>query len=180
VRGPVERRLEGLTVYGERGVRLLVDKDGVGGRLLAALPAGGEVAVGPSAERFRAAVDEFWFLAVWTAKHLRRGELWAAKTVGVDGGMKALLVRMIAWHAGAVVSEEGRHLEEWADPAVVAQLGGVFAHYDENDLWRASFATMDLFRRLARETAERLGVPYDEAADRAVTEWVTRCEAERR
>ena len=103
-------------------------------------------------------------------KHLRRGELWAAKTVGVDGGMKSLLLHMIGWHARAGGRggrvEDGRHLEEWADPAVVEELAGVFAHYDEDDLWRASLATMNLFRRLATETAERLGLPYDATADR--------------
>ena len=179
VRGPIGRRLEAFTYYG-RDARIVVDKDGVGAQLLAAVPGGGaSPAAPPRAEEFSAAVARFWLVAVWNAKHLRRGERWRAKTVGCDGEMKALLVQIIGWHGGVDVAD-GRGLEERVDPAVVAGLGGVFAHYDEDDLWRASFATMDLFRRLATETATRLGLPYDSEADRTVTAWVEACEAGRR
>ena len=180
LRGPVDRRLEAYTYYGQ-GARVVVDKDGVGAKLVAAVPSGDAAAGGPpTSEEFEAAVARFWFLAVWNAKHLRRGELWRAKVLGCDGEMKRLLVQMIAWHGGVMVSEDGRGLEERVDPAVLAGLAGVFAHYDEDDLWRASFTTMELFRHLATETATRLGLPYDTEADRRVTAWIEACEAGRR
>jgi aminoglycoside 6-adenylyltransferase len=180
LRGPVDRRLEAYTYYG-RGARVVVDKDGVGAKLLAAVPSGAAGAGGPpTSDEFEAAVARFWFLAVWNAKHLRRGELWRAKALGCDGEMKRLLVQMTGWHSGVEVSEDGRGLEEQVDPAVVAELASVFARYVEDDLWRASSATMDLFRRLATETAARVGFPYDTEADRRVTGWVEACEAGRR
>lgn len=161
-----------------RGARVLVDKDGLAGRVLAAvatLPPWSPPP--PCEERFLEAVHDFWYHAVWTAKHLRRGELWWAKT-GCDGHMKGLLCRMMEWHARAMKGPahdtwmRGRFLEEWADPRAVAGLKNVFAHYDADDLWRALGATMDLFRWLAKETAARLGLTYPATSDAIATELV--------
>jgi hypothetical protein len=44
--------------------------------------------------------------------------------------------------------------------------------YAADDPWRALSATLELFRWLARETAERWGYPYPTRTDRLVTEWL--------
>ncbi len=92
--------------------------------------------------------------------------------------MKRLLLQMMEWHAHATRSWDydtwfqGRFLEEWADPRALAGLRDAFAHYDADDIRRALFATMDLFRWLAMETAERLGYPYPTVGDARATELV--------
>jgi aminoglycoside 6-adenylyltransferase len=63
-------------------------------------------------------------------------------------------------------------LEEWADPRAVAQLSTVFAHYDRQDIARALWATMELFRWLAVETAERWQYVYPASSDQAVSDVV--------
>ena len=184
VRAAIDRQVDEVAAYACGGVRLLLDKDGLGTSAVA-LAQGSVPASLPSAEEFRAAVNEFWFLTVWNAKHLRRGELWAAMTMACDGRMKTLLLRMIEWHACATSGadydtwENGRHLEEWADPRILDDLRATFAHYDNEDVWRASLATMSLFRTLATETSERLGLPYPTSADAHISDWVTHCEADR-
>jgi aminoglycoside 6-adenylyltransferase len=147
-----------------RGMRLLLDKDGAFGRL--SLPPAEQPAPQPPTEHeFLEVVNDFWYHAVWTAKHLRRGELWWAKS-GCDGALKRLLLKMMEWHARATQGQQhdtwlrGRFLEEWVDPRVLPQLQRAFAHYDEADIWQALFATMDLFRWLAVETAEQLRYSY--------------------
>jgi aminoglycoside 6-adenylyltransferase len=116
---------------------------------------------------------------VWTTKHLRRGEVWWAKSC-CDMYLKERLRRMLEWHAHAVNGPEhdtwmrGRFLEEWADPRVVAQLPGVFAHYDRQDIARALQETMDLFRWLAVETAQRWGYAYPFDGEQYASEWVGR------
>jgi aminoglycoside 6-adenylyltransferase len=167
--------------YYRRGVRVILDKDGLAAKFLSHFPADSQPHPQPTQPEFRDIVAEFWFRAVWTAKHLRRGELWWAKTEGCDGQMKSMLLRVLEWHAGATHGwdydtwEGGRFLEEWADPRAVAGLRDVFAHYDENDIWRALLATMELFRWLAIETAERLGYPYPTPADERATQWIKTC-----
>jgi aminoglycoside 6-adenylyltransferase len=152
-----------------RGVRVLLDKDGLLARLVAGAPEP-PLSQPPTLTEFLNVVNDFWYHAPWTAKHLRRGELWWAKSC-CDAHMKWLLRQMIEWHARATRGWDhdtwmrGRFLEEWADPRAVAALADAFAHYDEADVWRALFATMDLFRWVAAETAERLGYPYPAEAE---------------
>jgi aminoglycoside 6-adenylyltransferase len=183
--GQIRGALTEAAEYYRRGGRIILDKDGVAGRFLALLP---QVDAGhalPTAAQFTETVSEFWFAAVWTAKHLQRGELWWAKCSGSDGRMKSLLLRMTEWHAWAAHGtdfdtwSDGRFLEEWADRRVVEALGPAFARYDPVDARRALVATMDLFRWLATETAERLGHRYPRHTDANVTDWVARCFAEK-
>lgn len=156
-----------------RGIRILLDKDGVAGRLAAAIPE--PVPPAPlSGPEFLECVNDFWYHAVWTAKHLRRGELWWAKG-SCDIHMKGLLRRMLEWHARAVRGPEhdiwfrGRFLEEWADPRAVRDLRDAFARYDAEDVWRALRVTMDLFRWVAVEAADRLRLPYPGTGDMRAT-----------
>jgi len=174
-------------VFG-RGVRVLVDKDGVMSRF-------GAVAASlkrptspvPKQDEFLDVVNDFLYHAVFTAKHLRRGELWWTVAC-LDSYLQYLLLRMIEWHALAMhdwkhdVWFRGRFLEEWADSEAVKGLRETFAHYDEADVKRALLATIDLFRRLATETARRLNYSYPVEADEKVTEWIRACisEAEER
>lgn len=99
--------------------------------------------------------------------------------------MKLSLLRLTEWHAKATAGwnlntwAQGRFLERWADPRVLAALGGAFAHYEVEDVWRALFATMELFRWLARETADKLGLSHPTFAEKRASEWVGRCFSER-
>jgi aminoglycoside 6-adenylyltransferase len=159
-----------------RGARVLVDKDGLLARMAAKLPPAAPRQP-PSQAEFLNVVNDFLYHAVWTAKKLRRGELWTAKSCS-DSYMKRLLLRMLEWHARATRGgsvdtwHSGRFLEQWADPQALQELRGAFAHYDRADIARALLATTALFRRLAQETATPLGYPYPTEADRHVTTWV--------
>jgi len=142
-----------------RGMRVLLDTDG----RLAGVPwrhsASPDASPGPpSQEEYRSVIVDFWYHALWTARKLQRGELFTAKGA-CDGHMKDLVLRMLAWHAGATQGwaydtwHRGRFLEEWADPRVLEQLRDAYAHYDRSDIARALWATVNLFRWVARETA---------------------------
>lgn len=109
-----------------RGFRILVDKDGLVGQFTAGKIQ--EPVPTPSSEsEYLNIANDFWFHTVWTAKHLRRGELWWAKSC-CDGYLKNLLLRMLEFHARATKGPDfdtwmsGRFLETWADPRAVAAL----------------------------------------------------------
>jgi aminoglycoside 6-adenylyltransferase len=161
-----------------RGVRILVDKDG----LLAQAqrqPLPANCASLPPEAEFLNVVHDFWYHALWTAKHLRRGEVWWAKC-GCDIRLKELLRQMLEWHARAMHGPthdtwmRGRFLEEWADPRALRALPGLFADYDAADIGRALLATMTLFRWVTLETAARWEYAYPHEGERAVTEHVQR------
>lgn len=154
-----------------RGVQVLVDKDGQLAQLLQQPLPDSTLNPKPSEAEFLNAVNDFWYHTVWSAKHLRRGEVWWAKSC-VDMYQKGHLQRMLEWHARATQGERfdtwlrGRFLEEWAAPRAVAQLPGVFAHYDARDIVRALRATMDLYRWLEDEAAAAWGYRCPVEAER--------------
>ncbi len=159
-----------------RGFRVLLDKDGVAARLMdATSTVAAQAATLPDAAAFEQVASDFWYHAVWTAKHLRRGELWWAK-LACDVHMKELLRRLLEWDAAAAGRDSwfrGRFFEEWADPVSLEGLRTAFAHYDEDEVWAALAATMDIFGDASRRTAAalRLSVaPVAEDHARALVE----------
>jgi molybdopterin-guanine dinucleotide biosynthesis protein A len=119
----------------------------------------------PDEPAIRDLASDFWSTALWAARKLRRGEVFAAVD-GVNGPMKRSLVTLMSWHARAVdaqaeVWEDGRFLERWADPGALAALERAYAHYDLRDAARALWETVDLFQGLEEETARRLGLSVE-------------------
>lgn len=155
-----------------RGVRVLIDKDGrladILKRPLPTTPLNRQ----PDAAEFANAVSDFWYHTLWCAKHLRRGELWWAKS-GIDMHLKGYLQRMLEWHARATRGDShdtwlrGRFLEEWADPRAVAELSRAFAHYEAADMARALAATMALYRWLEDETVAVWSYPIPRVGELA-------------
>jgi hypothetical protein len=62
---------------------------------------------------------------------------------------------------------------------VAEELPATFARYDEASIAEALIRGQALFRRLAREVAERWDLSYPEAADEAIEAWVRDRLAER-
>lgn len=111
------------------------------------------------------------------ALKMRRGEFFLAKTLG-EPRLMELLLQMIEWHTQVTsdrwspVFERGRFLEEWAPPHVIEGLRRTFPRYEPAEIWRARFEAHDLFRRLAQETAARLGYSYPTQLEDTVMSWV--------
>lgn len=167
-----------------RGARVVLDKDG---KLTAALKDllqpddPGQTAHPPDETDILNVVHDFWYHAIWSAKKLRRDEVWMALSC-INGYIKwQCVLPMITWHAGAAHGwdydtwMQGRFLEKWADPRVITALEMSFGHYNTADLWRALFETMDLFGWLAAETVGKLGYVYPTQAEQHVAQWVRTC-----
>lgn len=161
------------------GLVPMLDKDGELGSLQPppppALPSRADI----DEAEYDFVVGDFLFQTVWAAKHLRRGELWAAKD-DVDGYMKGDLVRLIEWHAvahdpGVSIRSGGRHLEEWADARIVAAAPAIFGRYDASSVATALVAMMDLFEWVGVETANALGFSYPVGQHAVVATWVREC-----
>ncbi len=147
-----------------RGYRVLVDKIGLEERLervAADVPA----ARPPTQHELTELASDFWYHALWTAKKLRRGEVFTALDC-LSGYLKWRLVTLLEWHARAVdpsvdTWHGGRFLERWADPGALAALESAYARYDLRDVARALWETIDLWEGLERETARRLGLDIE-------------------
>lgn len=146
-----------------RGLRVLVDEDG----LLAELPTEAPAA----ALDLTGVVHEFWYRALWTARKLARGEVHLA-TQACNCALRAVLRRALeveARAAGRDAWHEGRFLERWADPGFAARLPLTVASEDAAGVATALGAACDLFSDVCAALGERYGLAagVDEAALRA-------------
>ena len=158
-----------------RGVRVMHDRDGdVTARVesIAASPAPASLA--PDQHAFDEVVNDFWYHVLWTARKLRRGELWVALEC-CNGRLAQLLVQQVRWCAALAHAHPwhgARFLEEWAPPWIRARLPATVAPYDATALPGVLRAAGDLSRDVAREVASGSHLVYPDGVDRAVGELV--------
>jgi aminoglycoside 6-adenylyltransferase len=144
-----------------RGYKVLLDKDSLTTSM--PLPSYKENPAGkPSQQEFERVIKEFWFEVHHVAKYLKREDLWAVKfRMGLINDH--FLLKMIEWNEEAkrnwesLVPPLGKRMRSWVGPATWEALYKVFAHFDSQDSWKALMHTIELFRTLARDTAQRLG-----------------------
>jgi aminoglycoside 6-adenylyltransferase len=144
---------------------VLLDKVGISEDLERVAEGYGAPSSPPTQHDFSELASDFWYHALWSAKKLRRGEVFTAKG-GLDGYLKMRLVTLLEWHARAVdpsvdTWHGGRFLERWADPGALAALESAYAQYDLRDVARALWANLDLWQGLEEETAKRLGLTLE-------------------
>ena len=157
--------------------RTLVEKDAA-----VAAPAPGIPQIArPSEAEFRRVVEEFWFEAWHIAKYLARDELWLAKAR--DWATKEFLLTMIGWHeqfaGGRAVDPDAVGKREVFDAETWRALNQAFGGFNRDESWQAAVVTMDLFRRLATETAAALGFAYPADVDTNLTRLIESISARR-
>lgn len=158
-----------------RGAQVILDKDGIAHKIIP--PRFDPIPLRPpTREEFQEVIDSYWYFTLYIARKILRDELWLAHFW--DAKVKEHLLKMLQWHARAINGWDydtwyfGHFLEEWADPQTVKELEKAFAHYDKSDSKKALLASMDLFRRVARETARQFAYPYPQAIDEKVSHWI--------
>jgi aminoglycoside 6-adenylyltransferase len=158
------------------GLRLLVDKRGEFTDLPQKVERAGAAAL-PDERAYTTSLHCFWMNCTRVAKFLRRGDLWRAKML-CDCNMKQQLLTLLEWLALAEgtsagqVWYDGRNLPSWANAPALEALPATFGRFECADLWRALYASMQLFQRLAQECSHRLGYPYPKDLERRVWERV--------
>jgi len=159
------------------GYSVLLDKDGLTEGM--ALPTRRAfVPERPGAEEFATLVEVFFHEATYVAKHLRRGDLMPAKYC-FDHVMKQKKLRtMLEWYVetehdwSLPARAYGKGLQRRLPPDVWEALEHTYTGAGTEENWDALWATMALFRRVAREVADRLGFEYSDDLDSRVCEYL--------
>lgn len=158
--GPVGAVEHGATY--ERPFRILVDKDGLASGLR--LQSGD--ASPPGADEFGRCINWFFAAALMQAKAVVRDEPWMAKIR--DRDLKDELLRMIEWDHrsrygwGFDTWHLGVRMRTWMDADIQQPLEACWAGFAPDETRTALLASIDLFVRLARRTADALGLtPFD-------------------
>lgn len=159
----------------KRGYEVLIDKDGLAAQLPLPLT-GSPIYQRPSAEKFKRTNESFWYSIIYQAKQIRRRNMWVVKQA--DRIIKDDLYQMLEWHAQATHNWQyetwhgGHFMQEWTEDANWRGLHRVYGHFDPIDSWQALFGSMNLFRKLAQATAQRLTYPYDQKMDDTITSYI--------
>ena len=130
-----------------------------------------------SKEDFINRANDFWYHTVWTAKKIKRGELWTAKCC-MDSYMRNILLLFIEWYTRVCNGMEydtwhnGRLLETWVDTRIAQKIPSVFSEYDKDKMVKALFSMMELFRFVAVSIAKNLSYEYPQKADDYATGWL--------
>ena len=149
-----------------RGFRVLVDREDI----LASIDRVGLVPAPPTPP----SEAEYLYHVLWTARHIRHGELWWARS-GLEGRLVQLMLPMMEWHSRFGVERgmdtwlRGRFLEKWAGADAVAALAGATSRYDAAEVAAALPRNHDLFRGMAKLVGEKLGYEYPDHADAEIT-----------
>ena len=124
-----------------------------------------------TAAEYKQLINHFWLYTHRVAKFTQRGDLWRA-IMNLNFRVNANLLTLMEWHAqikGRDTWYDGRFMDDWAEPRALELLPQTFAHYNADDLRRALFAAIALFRLLATEIAQHLGYPYLAKQDATIT-----------
>lgn len=158
------------------GYQILLDKDGLAAKM--AKPAIRDFEVTkPSEQQYLAIIEEFWFEACHVAKYAKREDLWPLKFR--DSWIcHGPLLKMIEWDAQARRNwrfsppPHGKDMSSWVDEEIWKELPACFAGFDVQESLKAFGKVVDLFRRLSKGVAAKLGYTYPEAVDQNITEFI--------
>ncbi len=165
---------KGLPDVLDVGYRVLLDKDGITGRLspptyTAYIPDK------PTENEYRALIEEFWWATTYAAKSLWRNELVFAKSFIFEHEIRLeVLTRLLGWlieidHDWSLpLSGHGRWLERLLPKQTWLELTSTYvgANIDEN--WNTLFRIAALFRRVATQVGDSLGYSYPAELDDAM------------
>ncbi len=163
--------IDGIVTHYETSYKILIDKDGKGRNFPKPVLKVNKI---PLEKEYLTLVNEFWFKAYHVAKYLKRDEFWFVKSW--DWEMKNLsLLKMLEWHEQVKHNWNhntyymGKHIKQWLDAEIYQQLRETFTGSEIKENWNALFITLDLFRKLAINVADRLGFKYSNDTDKNMT-----------
>ncbi|MDR1532308.1 MAG: aminoglycoside 6-adenylyltransferase [Clostridiales bacterium] len=151
----------------ESATLVLLDKDGMFGDLPA--PSDCDYWVQrPSAERFRACCNEFWWTVPYVFKALARGQVIHALEV-LNECVRPEFKKMLSWLAGAKTGYTvniGKHNTDigmYVDAEFYDALLKSYPHADKDEILAALGRLTSLFPEIAAKVADALGYEYDHA-----------------
>lgn len=131
----------------------------------------------PSARSFEDCCNEFWYTNAGLAKGLWRGETVLVKEL-FNTVIHGALMQMMDWYIGcnhefAVnPGKFGKFYSQYLEPEVYEKFLNTYSDAKMENIWRAVYTTMDLFRNAAIFIAEKLDYTYRADWDKNVSEYV--------
>lgn len=110
--------------------------------------------VSPEKE-FELPIKDFWYMTVYAAQHIGRGEIWLARDairISMQGKVKRLLQEI--YHKDTLALDRDRRIELTWSPKELDILKETSSAYDKNDVVRAFWANI----KYTGELLEKMGI----------------------
>jgi len=133
----------------------------------------------PTVKAFEDCCNEFWWVSVYAAKGLWRGELTYAHSM-LDGYVRDELMKLLEWYFGVSTGfeksagKEGKYLKTGLSEGEWQQLEQTYADSEPEHIWQALFAMGGLFRQIAGSVAQKFGFRYPAQDDERVSAFLRR------
>ena len=166
----------------DAGYKILLDKDGVAGRL-AAPTFRGYIPKPPDEATYRRLITDFFIGPSHIAKSLLRGDIVIAKWI-LDFDMRHVYLQpMIDWWIE--VDQDwnfkpgnlGKGIQRVLPAEIWSAVRDTYVGPEIEDNWEAMFQMMALFGELARDVGHALGYTYPQDLQDRVTDYVRRMRA---
>lgn len=161
--------------------KLLLDKDGMFDA--APLPPASDrdyLVTPPTARSFDDCCNEFWYTNSGLAKGLWRKEMVLVKEL-YHKVIHEALVQMVDWyiecrHGAVNAGKFGKYYDRYLEPEIYEQFLTTYVSADWENNWRCVYLTIDLFRKLAGEVADKHDYEYRMEEDANVTAFLKHVE----
>lgn len=131
----------------------------------------------PSAEFFADCCNEFWWVSTYVVKGLWRREILYAQE-HLNNILRPMLLKMLEWKVGieqnfsVSIGKSEKYLERYLSEDCWDELLSTYASGSYDDLWRALFSLIKLFRTTALFVAKELAFVYPVDEDKNVTSYL--------
>ncbi len=131
----------------------------------------------PSEKAFQDCCNEFWWLVPYVVKGLHRAEITYAKAI-FEGSFRNMLMQMLEWYMGSKTNfklsfgKHGRNIKDHLPPELWKRLMATYPDSDAQNIWKALFLAIELFREMALFVAEDLQFEYNIEEDENVIEYL--------
>jgi hypothetical protein len=166
-----------------RGMRIILDKDGLAPRLRELPMAGSSETAKPNPDDLVEKVHDFLYHCLLAARKAARGELFVALQ-SVNCYLRRCLFDLIQIHANIFRGEPtawygARMIERRADKIAISGLAETCAQHDLASIGHAIDAAIELHASLANDIFDRLGLAYPAEAEARVRAMIEQLELTR-
>ena len=136
----------------------------------------------PTVKKLADCCNEFWWVTLYVAKGLYRGQIPYAKGM-LDGPLRNQLVQMLTWYVGVSTNLQatagllGKYLKIHLTDELWGLMERTYSDAQRENVWGSLYAMNELFRRAARITAQAFGFAYPEQEDAAVSRFIREIQA---
>jgi aminoglycoside 6-adenylyltransferase len=167
---------DGLSDDMNMGYVVLLDKDGLCEKFPKA-SGSGFIEKKPTNDEFLTFIYNFWFEVLGVAKYIKRNDMFFAKSID-NGIVKEILLKMVIWNLQSKndwkvkTHSEGKKMYSWLDDETIETIGSAYSGFNRNESWKSLLNTIEIFRKISKETAYALDYLYPDNVDENISRYI--------